>query len=264
VFQNATIDMIASNIRFLRNARNLSQEALALQLEITRARLVSYESGRTEPSIEMLLKLSSHFDISIDALLKGDLSKTNPEALMKVGKNRILFPVILNAEGIDLVEIIPEKAIAGYLKGYSDPEYIEGLQRMNLPFLPTGKHRAFPIKGDSMPPIKEGAFVVGKFVEDLSEVKNGYTYIVLSRNDGIVYKRVYDKLASDSSLELHSDNKLYAPYLLHANDILELWEYTCTINTGKYKEEELNLNSIMNMMREMKIELQRLQTSVKS
>jgi hypothetical protein len=71
---------------------------------------------------------------------------------------------------------------------------------------------------------------------------------------------VYDKLSTDSSLELHSDNKLYAPYLIHANDILELWEYTCTINTGKYKEEELNLNSIMNMMREMKIELQRLQT----
>ena len=45
------------------------------------------------------------------------------------------------------------------------PVYL--LPQMKLPFLPTGKHRAFPIRGDSMPPIKEGSFVIGKFIEKL-------------------------------------------------------------------------------------------------
>lgn len=47
----------------------------------------------------------------------------------------------------NLIEVVPVKATAGYLAGYDDPEYIEQLQKIKLPFLPTGKHRAFPIKG---------------------------------------------------------------------------------------------------------------------
>jgi transcriptional regulator with XRE-family HTH domain len=250
--------MIASNIRCLRNLRGLSQEALANDLDITRARLVTYENGRNEPSINILLKISDYFHISVDALLKGDLSKTHPEALMKVGKNRLLFPVVIDRDGKDLVEVIPEKASAGYLQGYADPEYIESLQRLNLPFLPSGKHRAFPIKGDSMPPLREGSYVIGKYVEQADDIREGNTYILLTRYEGIVYKRVYRDKSEKTILTLHSDNKLYQPYPINASDILEAWEFTCAIDTQPYKPEELNLESIMTMMREMKIELQRI------
>jgi len=62
----------------------------------------------------------------------------------------------------NLIEVVPTKAsagyLAGYLAGYDDLEYIEQLQKIKLPFLPTGKHRAFPIKGDSMLPMKDGSF----------------------------------------------------------------------------------------------------------
>ena len=251
-------NLIAANIRCLRNLKNLSQEALADELDITRARLVTYENGRNEPPIAILIKLSDYFRISLDALLKGDLSKSHPEALMKVGKNRILFPVVIDRSGRDLVELIPEKASAGYLRGYSDPEYIESLQRLNLPFLPTGKHRAFPIKGDSMPPLNEGSYVVGKYLEKLSDIREGSTYILLTREEGIVYKRVYRSKENKYQLVLHSDNKEYRPYPIAMSDILEAWEFTCAINTTPYKKEELNLESIMTMMREMKIEMEKI------
>jgi transcriptional regulator with XRE-family HTH domain len=254
--------MIASNIRCLRGLKGLSQESLANELGITRARLVTYESGRNEPSIGVLLKLSEYFQISLDALLKGDLRKTHPEALMKVGKNRLLFPVVIDNEGRDLVEVIPEKATAGYLQGYADPEYIEGLQRLNLPFLPSGKHRAFPIKGDSMPPLREGAYVIGKYVEHADDIRNGSTYILLTRDEGIVYKRVYRDANDPAVWVLHSDNRQYQPYPVNISDILEAWEFTCAIDTQPYKPEELNLESIMLMMREMKIELQRISQKV--
>jgi transcriptional regulator with XRE-family HTH domain len=249
---------IGKNIRYLRNLKNLSQEALAEQLGITRARLVTYENERNEPPVELLVTLSEHFSISLDVLVKGDLMKTNPEAMMKVGRNRILFPVIIDTEGQDLVEVIPEKASAGYLRGYSDPEYIEGLQRMKLPFLPAGKHRAFPIKGDSMPPLREGSYVIGKYVDSFADVRDGNTYVLLTRNEGIVYKRLYRDQEQDDTLMLHSDNKIYPPYQLRSSELLEIWEYTCSINTSPYAEEELNLESIMGMMRELKIELERV------
>jgi len=252
------MNMVGRNIRYLRNLKNLSQDALATALEISRARLVTYENERNEPSIDVLISISDYFVISLDALIKGNLMKSNPGAMMKVGKNRTLFPVIIDAEGRDLIEMIPEKATAGYLRGYSDPEYIENLQRMQLPFLPVGKHRAFPIKGDSMPPLNEGSFVIARYVESLEDIHDGNTYVLLTRDDGIVYKRVYNDVKNNAALMLHSDNKYYPPYAVKAEDVLELWEYTCAINTNPYKPEELNMDSILSMMRDLKIELERV------
>ncbi len=247
---------IAKNIRYLRELKKLSQEHMADDLGITRARLGAYEEGRNEPPISILIQLSDYFHIAIDALIRGDLKKTDPQALMRVGLNRILFPVIIDQEGNDQIEVIPIKASAGYAKGYADPEYIESLQRMKLPFLPTGKHRAFPIKGDSMPPLREGSYVIARYLESMKEVSDGGTYIVITKDDGIVYKRVYKQ--KNHVLMLHSDNKIYAPYEVKHEDILEIWEYTCCINTSEYKEEELNLSSIMGMLKSLQVELKSL------
>jgi len=249
---------IDRNLRALRKLKEMSQETLSFDLDIQRARLASYEEGRAEPPYDLLIKIADYFHVAIDALIRGDLSKTKPEDLMKVGNNRILFPIMVDKDGNDMVEIVPVKAQAGYLNGYADPEYIESLQRMNFPFLPVGKHRAFPIKGDSMPPLADGSFVIGKYMEELREIRDGHTYILITKDDGIVYKRVYSHLKDESALHLHSDNKVYSPYKVKAEDILEVWEYQCAINTSKNKPEELNLESIMGMLRELKIEFEKI------
>lgn len=249
------MNKIASNIRFLRQWKGLSQEQLADELQITRSRVGGYEEGRNEPPIDLLIRLSEFFHVAIDALVRGDLKKTNLDGLMKVGKNRILFPILLDQEGNDMVELIPLKASAGYTRGYADPEYIEKLPKMKLPFLPSGKHRAFPIKGDSMPPIREGSFVIAKYVERFDDIKLGQTYIVVTKDDGLTYKRVMAWHKKEGTFELHSDNKVYAPFKVKVEDVLEVWEYTCSINMSQYKEDELNLDSIMNMLRSLKVEI---------
>ncbi|MBA3681276.1 MAG: helix-turn-helix domain-containing protein [Bacteroidetes bacterium] len=246
---------ISSNIRFLRQLKGLSQEQLADDLKVTRSRIGGYEEARNEPPIDLLIRLSEYFHIAIDALVRGDLKKTNLDGLMKVGKNRILFPILLDSDGNDMVELIPLKASAGYTRGYSDPEYIEKLPQMKLPFLPSGKHRAFPIKGDSMPPIREGSFVIAKYLERFEEVKMGQTYIIVTKEDGLSYKRIMAFNKKEAAYELHSDNKLYAPFKVKSNEILEIWEYTCCINMNQYQNDELNLDSIMNMLKGLKVEI---------
>ncbi|HQQ93991.1 MAG TPA: LexA family transcriptional regulator [Bacteroidia bacterium] len=246
---------IASNIRFLRQLKGLSQEQLADELKITRSRVGSYEEARNEPPIDLLIRLSEYFHIAIDALVRGDMRKTNIDGLMKIGKNRILFPILLDNEGNDMVELVPVKASAGYTRGYADPDYIERLPQMKLPFLPTGKHRAFPIKGDSMPPIREGSFVIAKYIERPEDVRLGHTYVVVTKDDGLTYKRVMAYNKKEGTYELHSDNKAYQPFKVKTSDVLEIWEYTCSINMNEYKDEELNLDSIMNMLRGLKVEI---------
>ena len=81
---------ISFNIRRLRELKKLSQENLADELQITRARLGAYEEGRSAPPIEILIKLSEYFRISLDLLLKTDLRKTDSATLMNIGNNRVL------------------------------------------------------------------------------------------------------------------------------------------------------------------------------
>jgi len=247
---------IQINIKHLRALKKLSQEQFADDLGWTRSMVGSYEEGRSEPPIERLIDLSNYFNIPIDILVRKDLRKAKDTSFIEVGSKRVLFPITVNENNEDLIEIIPAKASAGYLSGYDDPEYIEQLQKIKLPFLPTGTHRAFPIKGDSMLPVKDGAFVVAKFVEDINDIKNGRTYVVLTKDDGLVYKRIYQKEGDSQSLLLSSDNKLYKPYLVSKTSILELWEFTCCINTQEYDEKELKLSSIMTMFQELKVELE--------
>ena len=253
---------ISTNIRHLREQKEFSQEYFAEELKWTRAMIASFESGRTEPSIDKLIELSKYTKIPIDSLIKNDLRKVNDLSFIDIGNSRVLFPITVNEDSEELIEIVPIEASAGYLRGYSDPEYIEHLNKIKLPFLPTGTHRAFPIKGDSMLPVKSGSYIVAKFVEDIRDVKNGNTYIVLTLNDGIVYKRVFDKIDENQSLQLVSDNKKYDAYNVPVNDVLELWEFTCAINTQEYEEHELKISNIAMMLNEVGVELKSLEKLV--
>jgi transcriptional regulator with XRE-family HTH domain len=245
---------ISKNIRHLRQDKGWSQEQFAEKLGITRARIGSYEEDRCMPPIDTLVSISNLFHISLDALVKVDLSKYNGDTFIKVGENRILFPIIVNPDNHDQVEVVNGKAQAGYLNGYADPEYIEKLPIMNLPFRISGKHRAFIIRGDSMPPLTDGSYVIGKFTETLRDIRMGKTYVLVTKSEGVVYKRVMS--IDKSELELHSDNKDYEPFTVRASDVLEIWEFVCALNISDKKEDELNLDSIMNMLRSMRVEIE--------
>jgi len=246
---------LSNNIRHLRALKKWSQEQLAEQLEIPRARIGSYEEERCDPPIETVIKLSNLFHIAIDALVKCDLSKFDSESFMKVGENRILFPIIVDKANQDAVEVVTMKASAGYLTGYSDPEYIEKLPLMSLPFKTVGTHRAFPITGDSMPPLKNGCYVVGKYIESINDIENGSTYIIVTKEEGVVYKRLFKK---GKSIELHSDNKNYQPYIIKNSDVVELWKFVCTLNNSDTQAEDVNLHDMMQLLQTMQASIEEL------
>lgn len=251
-----------SNIRHLRSLKGLTQEQFAQKLNVSRSRISSYEENRAIPPIDFLVEISNFFSISLDILIKNDLSKVKDDSFINIGNERILFPITINEANEELIEIIPQEASAGYLRGYTDPEYIEHLNKIKLPFLPTGTHRAFPIKGDSMLPVKSGSYIVARFIEDIRFIKSGKTYIILTLNDGIVYKRVFNKIDEHNMLLLSSDNKKYDPYYVPVTEILELWEFTCCINTQEYDEHELKISSIATMLNQLGVELKALEKTI--
>lgn len=63
---------LATALKAARQQANLSQQAVADELHISRQSISKWETGKTLPDIENLIRLSTLFDLSLDDLIKGD------------------------------------------------------------------------------------------------------------------------------------------------------------------------------------------------
>ncbi len=59
---------LSTKLRSLRVDRDLTQEDVAVVLKITRSAYCYYETGKTQPSIESVVKLCSFYQIELDEL----------------------------------------------------------------------------------------------------------------------------------------------------------------------------------------------------
>lgn len=255
---------IGNNIKLLRKRKKLSQEEISNQLGMTRSTYSGYENGVAQPSIESLIALSNFHKIAIDEFIKKDF-----EEFSEADWNKIFEGIYTDAKGMklrvltsmvsedneELIEMIPQKASAGYTSGYADPDYLKVLPTFTLPFLSKNKkYRSFPIKGDSMPPVVEGSYVVGEYLQNWLSIKNGTPCIVITKNDGIVFKIINNMIDKDQTFQLCSTNTFYEPYQVHINDIIEIWKFVNYISP-ELPDIQLDSNtlskSIMHLQQEI-------------
>lgn len=158
--------------------------------------------------------------------------------------------------------MVPVKASAGYLNGYADPEYVAALPKFYLPMFKQGTFRAFEIKGDSMLPLVSGTVIIGEYVENWADVKAGETYVVVSKSDGVVYKRIGNRFKENKKLKLVSDNPVYEPYEINGEDVLEIWKGKGYISTQLPEPTpEPTMESLTAMMAQMQRSIAGLKTS---
>ena len=230
--------MFHLNLKYLRHRRQLSQQLLAEELGIPRTTYSEYEKGNTEPNLRLLTRMSELFTISLDQLIREDVSLESLE-VFKDNNLRILA-MTMDGNGHNNIELVETKAEAGYMNGMSDPEYISDLPKISFPSMKSGRYRAFEIRGDSMLPLESGSIVICKYVEKLTEIKSGKTYIVITHKDGVVYKRL-QTLKDEARIIAISDNELFTPYSIEYADIQELWSYHAHIGFNDVKNTQDNL-----------------------
>ncbi len=232
------------NLKYLRKLRGWTQEEFAQKLNIKRSLIGAYEEERADPRLEVLEIIAEMFKLSLDELLLKDLSAsiTTGSYLQKRRMQKIT-----EIAGRNLIHFVPVKAAAGYLTSYADSEFIDELNTFTLPMLAGGHYRAFEIIGDSMLPTPSGSIIVGEKVESLDDTKNGQAYIVVSKNEGIVYKRIQKNNKAKNKITLESDNPNYQPYQINAEDIVELWLAQVVI--GKVAtQQRWDVNSLANLV----------------
>lgn len=214
--------MVASNIKYLRNKYKYSQQDLADKLSVPRSSLSDYERGQTQVSIENLIKLSDIFNVKIDDLIKSNLSHRDLEIIRN--KDLRVLAISVDVDNNSNIELVETKAEAGYLESYANPEYIKDLPKINFPNIPHGTYRGFEIHGDSMLPMESGSIVICSYIENLKDVKKDRTYVVISKSEGVVYKRLIPDF-EQNRLILKSDNDAYLPYHLAFEEVDEIWQY---------------------------------------
>ncbi len=231
------------NLKYLRKLRGWTQEEFATKLKIKRSLLGAYEEERAEPRIEVLELVGNIFKTSLDELLLKDLGDTKGNYLAKRRAQKLAAPT-------QDIAFVPVKAVAGYLAGFGDPEFIDELNTFTLPMLAPGKYRAFEIVGDSMLPTPSGSVIVGERIEDVDDIKNSNTYIVVSRQEGIVYKRIIRSNRNKAKWTLMSDNPNYQPYNVNAEDVLELWQAQMII-TKANTQQRWDVNQLASLVNDL-------------
>ena len=231
------------NLKYLRKLRGWTQEEFAIKLNIKRSLIGAYEEERADPRIDVLEIIAEMFKLSLDELLLKDLSNSiNTGSYLQKRRMQKMMSADRN-----LIHFVPVKAAAGYLASYADSEFIDELNTFTLPMLTGGQYRAFEIIGDSMLPTPSGSIIVGEKVESLDDTKNGQAYIVVSKNEGIVYKRIQKNNRTKNKVSLESDNPNYQPYQINSEDIVELWMAQVVI--GKVTtQQRWDVNSLANLV----------------
>ena len=231
----------SQNVKLLRRRRNRTQDELAHILGMKRSTLSGYENEVAEPGIQALMAFSKYFGVAVDTLIRVDLSGLSESQLSELergndvylrgSKLRVLATTVDDANE-ENIELVNEKARAGYTNGFADPEFIQQLPTFQLPFLsPSKKYRTFQLSGDSMLPIPDRSWVTGEFLQDWNRILTGDAYVVLTLDEGIVFKIAENLLEKEHKLTLYSLNPAYEPFDVNVNEIKEVWRFVNYISS---------------------------------
>lgn len=259
------MEVIGKNIKFLRKSRGLTQDELARNIGVNRAVIGSYEENRATPKLSVLRDLAYFFKVSIDDLAKFRLweeTRITSGSETVTGKNLRVLSTIVDKENKELISTVPVQASAGYTSGYADPEYIEELPHFSLPLVELSQektYRVFQIKGDSMLPITSGSYIICEYLDNWEMIDDNKPYIVISKDEGVVYKRLINKIKNSGEIILQSDNKAYASYNLKVEDIHEIWKARGFISFDLPESgNDLSMSELHSMILDMKKEINRL------
>lgn len=265
------MSIVSNNVKALRKQLGFTQEQFAEKIGIKRSLLGAYEEGRADPRLNNLQNMAKEFGVSVDVLISKDISHMNWQELQQFAQQQSngkpseklkVLSITVDKQERENIELVPQKAAAGYLNGFADPEYLEELPKFQLPMLPqNGTFRAFEITGDSMLPLPSGTVVIGQYVESYKDIRNGKTYVLVSNKEGVVYKRVFNYVEENGKLFLVSDNKTFSPFELPVEEIVEIWEAKAFISLqfpDPESQTDMSLDKLANIVMDLQQEVIKL------
>lgn len=181
---------------------------------------------RRDITIELLRKAVEKYNINPVYLTLGSgprfLNEANPSGLQ-------ILSLVTDEHNNERIVHVPIAAQAGYAQEFFDPVFVKELPTYNIPDyeFSQGTFRSFDVEGNSMyPTLHRGDRVICQYVEPGSwtySIKENQVYVIVIEN-GVIVKRVKNRLKQDGYLVICSDNERYESYNLEAQQLKEVWK----------------------------------------
>lgn len=218
----------AEDIRSRLQSLGLTVTAAAEALGMTRQNLNKHLSAKElSPHFTRLFKEKLGLETSVVEL-------TNIQA-NKVNNSNQVRPVSFEDRSVMLVPFVNNYARAGYLTGYSNETYIDGLPR--LPWLVDkeykGSYMCFEVKGDSMDDGSRDSYIEGDILlcreiaphlwkTSKLHIKK-WDFVIAHITEGIIVKRIVEHSVDKGSIVVHSLNELYPDYTIELKDVIKIF-----------------------------------------
>lgn len=204
---------IGERINHVRKKNNLSQDAFANLFHVTRQTVSNWENGKSYPDLEMLLKISDEFHISVDELLKGDV-----EVVKKIDseKKNTLYIVIA------IMLLIATVSAIWIYKNYEASNAVSFLMKQSKTYQKQESSQ-------SMISVGNGFFVLPK--DDKINIK-----LEAATDDGTIHIKITD---SDANMYYQLDGQsLNDTQTLH----FPKGSYNIQITADDYTEEVVSIH----------------------
>lgn len=184
------MSFIGKNIKKIRTVKKINQADFADLFGLARASVGSYEEGRAEPKVDTIIAIANHFGISIDLLLKKELTVNElyrfdifrPELLTGEVAPKATLPqpetFAITTPGIPLISAAE---VGEYVVQKGANTFTAQQPQLQLPFLPKGNYRAFEVYENATPgSFQQGDVVLGRKLSGKEKPKDGQYYMILT------------------------------------------------------------------------------------
>ncbi len=149
------------------------------------------------------------------------------------------------------IQWVARNAQAEYIAHFQNPAYLNSLPLFQLPNLPSGYYRAFESGEDFAYP---GSILVGTFIRNWYDIKDGMQYVFLLRSQGLIYRNVFNQVKTAGILLLTSDNAEIEELEVPLQDVLEVWEIKAFVSV-QVPAPQPSLERVAQLVDELQMEL---------
>jgi DNA-binding XRE family transcriptional regulator len=235
---------VASRLKLLRKAKNLTQDELAEQLSLTKSAISKFETGNSSPSSDTLKRIAALYKVSVDYLLNGsesiDMVYMDPP-YAKHQKISSYPPGQNNVQAVKLLSQVPLIELPHVsFKARASFNYTQLQRHMNSDIFDTVLHRlpmgktaedykdavVFDIEGDSMEPsLRDGQQVIAWPVPESKWEYLHNTACVVDYEETVTVKAIYgNDLNNTDGLTLHATGGKGGHFTVARKDIHSIWE----------------------------------------
>ena len=98
--------MLNENIKRLRKSKGLSQEELAMKLNVVRQTVSKWENGLSVPDSGILILLADELDTTVSVLLGEDVQENTPDDMKSISEKLEVMNLLLAKKSMTRVKII--------------------------------------------------------------------------------------------------------------------------------------------------------------